>query len=117
MLIHKLKSKIHKATITQCHINYDGSLGLDESFMTLAGMQAYEKVLVANLSNGSRFETYLIKAKKGSGIVSLNGAAARLGAVGDRVIILAFALVDEKEAGSLKPRILIMDDDNHPRMK
>ena len=117
MLITLLKSKIHRASITQCDIAYDGSIGLDEEFMKLAGLREYEKVLVANISNGQRFETYVIKAEKNSRTVSLNGAAARLGELGDKVIILAYGRMKEKKAETFKPKIVIMDDNNNPKLK
>ena len=117
MLIQKLKSKIHLATVTECHLNYNGSLGLDEDFMQLADLQEFEKVLVANVSNGKRFETYIIKEKKGSKKVTLNGAAARLGQEGDKIIILSFCLLDEKESAFFKPSIVIMEETNIPKKK
>lgn len=117
MFITMLKSKIHRAHITHCDVNYDGSLGLDERFIELAGLQEHEKILIANLSNGQRLETYVIKEKKGSGKVSLNGAAARLGEKDDKIIILAFGLVDEKEADTFKPKVVFMDENNNPTLK
>ncbi|MCK5708727.1 MAG: aspartate 1-decarboxylase [Candidatus Aureabacteria bacterium] len=117
MLIEVLKSKIHQAKITQCSINYNGSLGLDEAFTELAGLNEYEKILIANLSNGKRLETYIIIEERNSGIVSLNGAAARLGEIGDKIIILSFGLMNEEEIKSFKPKIVFMDDQNVPSVK
>ncbi len=117
MLISKLKSKIHLATVTDCHLNYNGSLGLDEEFIELAGLQEFEKVLVANVSNGKRFETYIIKEERNSRKVTLNGAAARLGEIGDKIIILSFCLIEEKEASEFTPKIIFMDEHNCPKYK
>ena len=117
MLISKLKSKIHRARITQCNVNYDGSLGIDASFMELSGIHEYEKILIANLSNGQRFETYAIKEKKGSKTISLNGAAARLGEEGDLIIILSFGLFDQEKADSFKPKVIFMDEHNNPKVQ
>ena len=117
MLINKLKSKIHRARITRCNVNYNGSLSLDASFMELSGIHEYEKILIANLSNGQRFETYAIKEEKGSKTVGLNGAAARLGEEGDIIIILAFGLVKQEKAESLIPKIIVMDEHNNPTVK
>ena len=114
MQITVLKSKIHRANITKCSVNYDGSLGLDETFIELAGLQEYEKILIANLSNGKRLETYVIKDEKNSGTVSLNGAAARLGEVGDKIIILSFCIMDAEEAKCFTPKVIFMDDQNIP---
>ena len=85
--------------------------------MELAGIQEYEKILIANLTNGHRLETYAIREKNGSGTVSLNGAAARLGEAGDIIIILSFALMDEKEAASFVPTVVVMDENNNPTKK
>ena len=117
MLINILKSKIHRARITECDIHYEGSLGIDATLMELAGIKEYEKILVANITNGQRFETYCIKEKKGSGSIKLNGAAARIGAVGDKIIILAFGLIEKDEARSFAPKIIVLDDQNRPEEK
>lgn len=106
MQIQILKSKIHRATITQADLNYVGSITLDEDIMDAAMMIEYEKVQLANVTNGERLETYLIKGKRGSGICCLNGAAARRGAVGDSLIIISYGLVDMKEAKTWLPTIV-----------
>lgn len=103
MEIKILKSKIHRAVITEANLNYVGSLTLDEDLMNAANMIEYEKIQIVNVNNGSRIETYLIKGKKGSGVCCLNGPAARQGAVGDTVIILSYASMDFEKAKSFKP--------------
>ena len=110
-----LHAKIHRARVTETQLDYTGSITLDPALMRTAGIMPYEKVLVANLSNGSRAETYCIEGREGSGEVCLNGAAARLAQVGDRVIVMAFAVVADPEASSgWAPRIVHVDDDNRP---
>jgi aspartate 1-decarboxylase len=113
MLRIMLKSKIHRATITAAELDYIGSLSLDPVLMKGADLVSNEKVLVANLRNGERFETYVISGKPGE--VCLNGAAARLGRKGDKVIIMAFALVDDRQARRMKPRVVHVDARNRPR--
>jgi aspartate 1-decarboxylase len=103
MEIEVLKSKIHRAVITEANLNYVGSLTLDEDLMNAANMIEYEKVQIVNVNNGSRIETYLIKGKKGSGVCCLNGPAARQGAVGDTVIILSYATLEFEKAKGFKP--------------
>jgi aspartate 1-decarboxylase len=103
MEIEVLKSKIHRAVITEANLNYVGSLTLDEELMNAANMIEYEKVQIVNVNNGSRIETYLIKGKKGSGVCCLNGPAARQGAVGDTVIIISYANMDFEKAKGFKP--------------
>jgi aspartate 1-decarboxylase len=112
MDIEVLKSKIHRAVITEANLNYVGSLTLDESIMDAAGMIANEKVQVVNVNNGTRIETYLIKGKKGSGICCLNGPAARQGAVGDIVIVISYARMDFQEAKKFKPSIVFLKEGN-----
>ncbi len=109
-----LKSKIHRATVTQAELGYVGSITIDESLMRSANLREYEKVQVVNNNNGARFETYVIKGQAGSGVICLNGAAARLCAVGDVIIIMAYAQMTEEEADSFKPAVVIMGDDNRP---
>lgn len=103
MMIEVLKSKIHCATLTQTELNYNGSITVDEDLLDGANMIANEKVLIVNNNNGERFETYIIKGKRGSGIIGLNGAAARKGQIGDELIIMSFAHLDFEEAKSFKP--------------
>lgn len=112
MQLQFLRSKIYNATVTDAKLEYEGSITIDEEIYAKAGMHTYEKVLVVNQNNGNRFETYIIKGPKGSGEVCLNGAAARLAYPGDKVIIMSFALVDEKEKNSVKPVIVTLDDKN-----
>jgi aspartate 1-decarboxylase len=106
MQIQILKSKIHRAVITEANLNYVGSLTVDEDLMDAANMIEYEKIHVVNVNNGERLETYLIKGKRGSGVICLNGAAARKGAEGDVVIIVSYASMDFEEAKKHKPTIV-----------
>lgn len=106
MEIEILKSKIHRATITEANLNYVGSLTVDEDLMDAANMIENEKVQVVNVNNGTRLETYLIKGKRGSGVCCLNGPAARLGAVGDIVIVISYARMEFEKAKSFKPWIV-----------
>jgi aspartate 1-decarboxylase len=106
------KSKIHRAHITQSELYYEGSLTLDKTLMDAAGMIPYEKVQIVNVNNGLRFETYLIEGRKNSGTVCLNGAAARLGAVGDQVIIISYGLYSEEELKKFKPVKVFVDKKN-----
>ena len=106
------KSKIHRATVTEANLNYEGSLTLDPLLMEAAGLVPFEQVHVLNLNNGARFETYLIEGERGSGTVCVNGAAARLVQVGDPVIVLAYALVPENELADFIARIVFVDEHN-----
>lgn len=106
MLVEVLKSKIHRLTLTEANLNYIGSLTLDEDLMDAASMIEGEKVQIVNVNNGERIETYLIKGKRGSGTVCLNGPAARKGAVGDIVIIISYAQMPFEEAKSFKPWVV-----------
>ncbi len=112
MDIEVLKSKIHRAIITEANLNYVGSLTLDEQLMDAAGMIENEKVQVVNVNNGTRIETYLIKGKKGSGICCLNGPAARQGAVGDVVIVISYARMGFEEAKKFKPSVVFLREGN-----
>jgi aspartate 1-decarboxylase len=114
MLITMLKSKIHRATITGADLNYVGSITIDSDLMKLADMIPYEKVDVANINNGERFETYVIEGPAGSGVIALNGAAARKGQVGDLLIILSYALFDKAEAAGHAPITVHVDTRNRP---
>ncbi len=106
------KSKIHRATITEANLNYEGSLTVDRDLMDAADLLEFEKVQVVNINNGSRLETYIIEGERGSGIMCLNGAAARLGEQGDKVIVISYASMPDQEARALVPRIVIVDDNN-----
>lgn len=112
MKIEILKSKIHRATITQANLNYIGSISVDEDLMDAANLIEFEKVQVVNINNGERLETYVIKGERSSGVISLNGAAARKAHVGDLVIIAGFAQMDFEEAKSFKPSIVFPDSNN-----
>ena len=107
-----LKSKIHQATINEANLNYSGSLTIDEEIMEKAGILSNEKIHVFNINNGNRFETYALKGKRGSREIGLNGAAARLGQVGDRIIIVTYCLLPENEIASHKGRVLLMGEGN-----
>ena len=107
------KSKIHRATVTDANLNYEGSITLDENLMDAADLLPYEKVQIVNNNNGARFETYVIKGKRGTGTICLNGAAARLVAPGDLVIIISYVNIDESELANFKPKILNVDENNN----
>ena len=112
MIRQVLIGKIHRATVTEADLNYVGSITIDEELMEATNMKEYELVHVWNIDNGERFETYTIKGKRGSGVICLNGAAARKVSVGDKVIIAAFGMIDERELGNHRPSIVIVDDKN-----
>lgn len=112
MQIQILKSKVHRATITEANLNYVGSLTLDEDLMDAAQMVEYEKIQVVNVNNGERLETYLIKGARGSGVCCLNGPAARKGAEGDIVIIISYGLVEMTEANNWKPVVIFPKEGN-----
>lgn len=112
MLLTVLRAKIHRAVVTETNLEYIGSITIDEGLLKASGIYPYEQVHVWNLTNGSRLITYAIPGETGSGIICLNGAGAHLNRVGDRIIIAAFGLVDEKEASEVKAKIVCVDDDN-----
>jgi len=112
MEIEVLKSKIHRAVITEANLNYVGSLTLDEDLMEAANFIENEKVQIVNVNNGSRIETYIIKGKRGSGVCCLNGPAARKGAVGDVVIVISYATMDFEKAKNFKPWIVFPKEGN-----
>lgn len=112
MQIEILKSKVHRAVITEANLNYVGSLTLDEDLMDAANMIENEKITVVNANNGERLETYLIKGKRGSGVVCLNGPAARKGSEGDVVIIISYAQMDFEEAKKFKPSVVFPKEGN-----
>lgn len=109
-----LKSKLHKLAVTRSEPDYEGSLGIDADLMDAVKLRPYEKILVSNLANGNRFETYAVPEPRGSRAVCLLGPAARMASVGDRIIIFSFANVDEKELHLHKPLILVLDAENKP---
>ena len=106
------KSKIHRATLTGADLNYEGSLTLDRALMEAADIVPFEKVQVVNLNTGSRLETYVIEGERGSGTLQLNGAAARLGAAGDQVIVISYADYDDAELQDFEPRLIFVDGRN-----
>ena len=112
MLRTMCKGKIHRATVTQANLNYVGSITIDQDLLEAANIYPYEKVQVVNLNNGSRLETYTISGARGSGIICLNGAAARLTAEGDKVIVISYAQYTDEEIRTLMPEIVFVDEDN-----
>jgi len=112
MLINMFKSKLHRATVTEANINYVGSITIDKALLEQANILEGEKVQVVNINNGERLETYTIEGEYGSGVICLNGAAARLVHPGDIVIIIAYALMEKEEAEGFEPKILMLDDEN-----
>lgn len=108
-----MNGKIHRATVTQADLNYVGSITIDEDIMDTVGIDANEKVAIVNNNNGARFETYVIRGERGSGVICVNGAAARLVQPGDIVIIMSYVLVNAKEAKTHKPKVAIMDEHNN----
>jgi len=109
MLVHIVKSKIHRVTVTEANLNYIGSITIDEDLMNAANVIANEKVSIVNNNNGERFETYVIPGKRGSGVICLNGAAARKAQTGDIIIIMAYAMMEMEEARTFKPAIIFPD--------
>lgn len=107
-----LKGKIHRATVTEAQVDYEGSIAIDEELLKAADILPFEKVLIANLNNGSRIESYAIPGEAGSGVVCLNGGAARYGQKGDLVIIMSFALLTEEELESHQPKVVYVDHEN-----
>ena len=107
-----LKSKIHRATVTQADVDYVGSITIDEELMINSGILEYEKVQVADVENGNRFDTYVIAGDKGSGVICVNGAAAHKVNIGDKVIIMSYAQMSEEEAKNNPPKVVFVDDDN-----
>ncbi|MCL2087184.1 MAG: aspartate 1-decarboxylase [Oscillospiraceae bacterium] len=112
MVITVLKSKIHRAVVTQAELDYIGSITIDKELMDAAGVYEYEKVHIANINTGARFETYVITGDKGSGVICLNGAAARYVQVNDKIIIMAYAQMTPEEAASNPPKVVFVTDDN-----
>lgn len=114
MLRCLLRAKLHMARITEANLMYIGSLAVDEDLMDLADLAPYEKIMVSNMDNGERFDTYIIPAPRGSGEICINGAAARKGMVGDRLIVFAFAYLTEEEVKTFKPKVVILSENNKP---
>jgi len=107
-----LRAKIHQAVVTGAELNYEGSITIDQKLMEAAGMLPYEKVMILNLSNGSRAETYVIQGRRDSGEIIMNGAIARLVQIGDKIIILSFIGLEEQEAAHWKPTVVLVDNKN-----
>lgn len=112
MLLTLLKTKLHRATVTEANLNYTGSITIDKTLLDESGILPFEKVQIVNVNNGERFETYVIEGQEGSGVVCLNGAAARLVQPEDKVIIMAYVQMDEKEAKNYSPKVFILDENN-----
>lgn len=112
MQIEMLKAKIHRATVTQAELNYVGSITIDSDLLQASGIREYEKVDIVNIDNGERFSTYTIAGEAGSGVICLNGAAARCACTGDKVIIMSYCTVTEQEASDHKPSVLFVDERN-----
>jgi aspartate 1-decarboxylase len=109
-----LQSKIHRATVTESNLTYEGSITIDREIIDLAGMIPYEQVMISNLNNGERFETYVIPGKPGSREFCLNGPTARKGIVGDKIIIFSYCYLDEQELKGFEPIIVKLDGNNNP---
>ena len=112
MQIVKLKGKIHRATVTQAELDYVGSITVDQNLLDASGIMEYEKVEIVNINNGERFETYTISGERGSGVICLNGAAARLVHKNDKIIIMAYGFFQNEEAKEHKPYVVFVNDDN-----
>ena len=109
---HMLKSKLHRATITEADLNYEGSLTIDRELLDAVDLQPYERVMVYNINNGERFDTYAIEGEAGSGVIGLNGAAARKGLIGDQIIIVSYAFFSEEELQDYNPKIVLLGKTN-----
>jgi aspartate 1-decarboxylase len=112
-----LRSKLHHAVVTEATLHYEGSITVDADLMAAADIAPYEQVLVASVTNGTRFQTYAIPGAAGSGVIGLNGGAARLGKPGDTLIVMAFGLVPEDEVRNIQPRIVLLDANNRIRLR
>lgn len=112
MTITMLKAKIHRATVTQAELDYVGSITVDIELLEQAGILEYEKVQIVDVNNGARFETYTIAGERGSGVMCLNGAAARMVQTGDKIILMAYAQVTPEEAHEMRPTVLFVDENN-----
>lgn len=112
MFVTMLKCKLHRATVTECDLHYEGSISIDPKLIAAAGLLINERVEIYNIDNGERFATYVIEGAKGSGVIGLNGAAARKACVGDKLIICAYAQMSEEEAKTFAPKIVILGKSN-----
>lgn len=117
MLLTLLQAKLHRVRVTQADLDYEGSCGIDEALLEASGLRVNQYIELYNVSNGERFSTYIIKAPRGSGEISLNGAAARKAMVGDLLIICAYSQYTEAEAERHEPVVVLVDDGNRPRIK
>lgn len=115
MKLTMFKSKLHQMKVTEANLHYEGSITIDQDLLDKAGILPYEKVQVLNITNGSRLETYTISGERGSGVCCLNGAAARLTQVGDRIIVISYAEMTPEEAKDHKPKVVIVDEHNNPK--
>jgi len=112
MLRQILLSKIHRATVTECDLNYNGSTSIDEDLLDASGMKEFERVEIFNINNGARFSTYIILGKRGSGEIGINGAAARMAQAGDKVIVINYGMLESAEIAAHKPTIIMVDEHN-----
>lgn len=115
MKLTMFKAKLHQMKVTESNLHYEGSITIDRDLLDEAGILPYEKVQVLNITNGSRLETYTIAGERGSRVCCLNGAAARLTQVGDRIIVISYAEMTPEEAGNHKPRVVVVDENNEPK--
>lgn len=114
MTVEMLKGKIHRATVVQAELDYVGSITVDQDLLDASGILEYEKVQIVDINNGSRFETYAIAGERGSGLICLNGAAARCVSVGDKIIIMAYASMTPEQAAEYHPAVVFVDEANRP---
>ena len=117
MLLTLLQAKLHRVRVTEADLNYEGSCGIDEALLEASGLRVNQYIELYNVSNGERFSTYIIKAPRGSGAISLNGAAARRAMVGDLLIICAYSQYSEAEVEKHEPIVVLVDENNQPRVK
>ena len=115
MKVTMFKSKLHQMVVTEANLMYEGSITIDQDLLDQAQLLPYEKVQVLNITNGQRLETYTIPGERGSRVCCLNGAAARLTQIGDRIIVIAYAEMTPEEAQAHKPRVIVVDDQNNPK--
>jgi aspartate 1-decarboxylase len=115
MKLTMFKSKLHQMKVTEANLMYEGSITIDEELLEIANILPYEKVAVVNITNGSRLETYTIPGERGSRVCCMNGAAARLTQIDDRIIVIAYALLESEEAKKHKPTVVIVDENNDPK--
>ena len=113
MLVTMMKAKLHRATVTQADLDYEGSIAIDSELLDAAGIYPHEQVDVLNITTGARFTTYAIEAPRGSKVIGVNGAAARLVQKGDKVIVVTYGMLPEEEARNYSPNVVLLDDGNH----